>query len=776
MSPLPAFSHLFSLGTTFKPCCLTKPWVLNLALLGLLACSKSENDSLGPTVKPQIKPQVNLDSLLPPTRDSVALLRLLDSNKVPPENFKKICTWVGNRITELNISNLEFNYLTKEILYLDSLRYLNAQKCNLVRIPDSISKLQNLQVLLLGQNKLDSVVAGIQKLQNLEVLDLSQNRIKRIPNQLPLLPKLKHLRLSSNPLTQLDSVSWNSGTLKVLGLENAGLGPVLPDFHLLTALDTLILTGNAIKYLPKGFLQLPLMRTLHLDKNMLDSIPESISELKSLQYLSVVDNNIRSVNAGINKLDSLKILNLSDNQLTQWPTIGPFTSLRQLLISNNFFEFLPSLIGSNKNLEELLANNNRIIQLPYTVSDMSKLKILNIKDNNIITIPPSITGMPTLQNLFVDGNPSFCFTDSSTLPRLRSVLDVPAKACDDLSKYTRPYNTPSLVKGVLELGTRDNVTFTYKYAPLPNSPIYIHKSNDSLYQAQPIYTDARGQFSISLPFGTYFLSYYHYYSDTLYPTSACSQKFSLVNLNDTLSLKDIYLGSTGMGCANKIKYPAMAFKVKRPGKKDTTEQVLHVKTKKPTEYWPDYVFNHVIYSSCPPPKPYIDSSKFLNLEFYFFGGNKKPFLLDGKIDTTFSFITKVHGLNPEVSCNIPSVPLSNKLDDDGDGCYDEEIWDGLDNDGDGLIDEDVREGSYTGVTLQNLLDPVITGGDALTHEGGKITNFAATNFWVSGGEKIETRATIAQLKIMPRTKDSLILEPAINSIGGCWGLYRTVFK
>ena len=34
--------------------------------------------------------------------------------------------------------------------------------------------------------------------------------------------------------------------------------------------------------------------------------------------------------------------------------------------------------------------------------------------------------------------------------------------------------------------------------------------------------------------------------------------------------------------------------------------------------------------------------------------------------------------------------LQNRLDDDGDGCADEEILDGKDNDGDGLVDEDLR--------------------------------------------------------------------------------------
>ncbi|MCK9183384.1 MAG: hypothetical protein M0P13_10995 [Fibrobacteraceae bacterium] len=52
-----------------------------------------------------------------------------------------------------------------------------------------------------------------------------------------------------------------------------------------------------------------------------------------------------------------------------------------------------------------------------------------------------------------------------------------------------------------------------------------------------------------------------------------------------------------------------------------------------------------------------------------------------------SFVKDLIGSDSLFSYQPPAA-----LDEDGDGCVDEEVSDGLDNDGDGLIDEDVRSG------------------------------------------------------------------------------------
>ncbi len=59
--------------------------------------------------------------------------------------------------------------------------------------------------------------------------------------------------------------------------------------------------------------------------------------------------------------------------------------------------------------------------------------------------------------------------------------------------------------------------------------------------------------------------------------------------------------------------------------------------------------------------------------------------------------------------------LGDGIDNDGDGCVDEEILDGIDNDGDGLIDEDLRL-----VPLSRNSDSLVTfigiGADSLDHD------------------------------------------------------------
>jgi small GTP-binding protein len=86
-----------------------------------------------------------------------------------------------------------------EHLYLNfSFVYL----LSLSEIPDSITRLTNLQSLDLGNNRISEIPDLITRLTNLQSLDLRNNRISKIPDSITRLQKLTYLELVENPITE----------------------------------------------------------------------------------------------------------------------------------------------------------------------------------------------------------------------------------------------------------------------------------------------------------------------------------------------------------------------------------------------------------------------------------------------------------------------------------------------------------------------------------------------------------------------------------------------
>lgn len=84
-------------------------------------------------------------------------------------------------------------------------------------------------------------------------------------------------------------------------------------------------------------------------------------------------------------------------------------------------------------------------------------------------------------------------------------------------------------------------------------------------------------------------------------------------------------------------------------------------------------------------------------------------------------------LNKNLDRTDVFLKVGNYMDDDGDGCVDEEVWDGEDNDGDGEIDEDLRatntlvfRASWTERTVESLKIPAETPYETLDIDGNGI--------------------------------------------------------
>ncbi|WP_138206294.1 leucine-rich repeat domain-containing protein [Haloimpatiens lingqiaonensis] len=172
--------------------------------------------------------------------------------------------------------------------------------------------------------------------------------------------------------------------------------------HLGSGVTELRLSGNNIKYLPKGvFDGLTGLKKLSLTINGIVELPEGIFDnLTNLTELSLDQNHIKKVPRGIfDKLKNLKSLGFTENELMELPDgiFDNLTALEGLYLYNNKLESIPNGIGKLKQLKTLAVNNNKIEMVPEELSNLSNLTSLSLNNNLIKEIPENV--YKSLKNL-----------------------------------------------------------------------------------------------------------------------------------------------------------------------------------------------------------------------------------------------------------------------------------------------------------------------------------------------------------------------------------------
>ncbi|MGL1936437.1 MAG: hypothetical protein OCD01_15510 [Fibrobacterales bacterium] len=123
--------------------------------------------------------------------------------------------------------------------------------------------------------------------------------------------------------------------------------------------------------------------------------------------------------------------------------------------------------------------------------------------------------------------------------------------------------------------------------------------------------------------------------------------------------------------------------------------------------------------------------------------------------------------------------IQDQIDNDGDGCIDEEIRDDKDNDGDGYVDEDVRLIDFDLFDNdQNGSMDLLDGNEGIASADTSLTwlgyvydvdsNAVKTDFWGDSAlvKEFKIRAATDSLKEIP-------LETLQLYMGGCWNNYTT---
>jgi len=169
---------------------------------------------------------------------------------------------------------------------------LNLSRLKLTAIPDSLTRLANLQQLTLGENQITAIPESLAQLANLRELNLFRNQITTIPDSLAQLVNLQILFLTNNRITAIpDSLAQ------------------------LSNLRELYLGVNQITAIPDSLAQLANLRELKLFSNQISAIPDSLAQLANLQVLYLANNQITAIPDSLAQLAKLQELDLDINPL-----------------------------------------------------------------------------------------------------------------------------------------------------------------------------------------------------------------------------------------------------------------------------------------------------------------------------------------------------------------------------------------------------------------------------------------------------------------------------
>ncbi|KAK2404715.1 plant intracellular Ras-group-related LRR protein [Trifolium repens] len=186
--------------------------------------------------------------------------------------------WRSTGIVALRDSKLKT--FPDEIIDLErSVRTLDLTHPQIVDIPMEISKLINMQRMVLTDNLIERLPVNLGKLQSLKFVNLDGNRITSLPDELGHLVRLERLSISGNLLIYLPATIGRLRNVKSIGS--------------CFSLEELQVNDNLIEELPSSVCNLSHLKSLCLDNNNVKQIPLNLlKDCKALQNISLHGNPI----------------------------------------------------------------------------------------------------------------------------------------------------------------------------------------------------------------------------------------------------------------------------------------------------------------------------------------------------------------------------------------------------------------------------------------------------------------------------------------------------
>ncbi|CAL1533577.1 unnamed protein product [Lymnaea stagnalis] len=384
--------------------------------------------------------------------------------------------------------------------------------------------LQGLKVVKLGWNKLRALQDNIfTDASSVEHLDLSHNLLTAIPdNILAYLTRLQTLKLAHNHLSDLrlmprfqvpkdimhidlsynnftavrdnsfDIASeWSPRVQRTINLSFCRITNVsAQSFQKIPNLRSLDLSGNmgvtlaqlsamltnlrssSLAQLSLAYMGLSSvgslfteaqelsLKTLNISHNSIGDLPANVfANIPALRELDISHNNLPALTVGFTSLRNLRVLNISANALTsfQGGAVSSLGNLQTLVLSYNSLNSSGSVqLSSLVKLRHLIADHNRLssVVLPSNTSTLTRLEY-----------------------------------QSNNIERFHGVDDATSLEYVDLSDNKLESLTDSMFRGAKFLKvadfSRNKLTAIHDHAFLPQSPLFIDLSHNSLTRIGP---------------------------------------------------------------------------------------------------------------------------------------------------------------------------------------------------------------------------------------------------------------------------------------------------
>ncbi|MCL7043580.1 hypothetical protein MKW94_007411 [Papaver nudicaule] len=214
------------------------------------------------------------------------------SSKEGDSKASRIARWRSTGIVALRDSKLKI--FPNEILDMDRVvRTIDLTNNKIIDIPMGISRLINMQRLILADNLIERLPVNLGKLQSLKVLTLDGNQMTTLPDELGMLVRLERLSISRNLLTSLPDTIGSLRSLSLLNVSNNKLTSLPESIGSCFSMEELQANDNYIDELPSSVCNLVHLKSLCLDNNNVKQIPQNIlKDCKVLHNISLHDNPI----------------------------------------------------------------------------------------------------------------------------------------------------------------------------------------------------------------------------------------------------------------------------------------------------------------------------------------------------------------------------------------------------------------------------------------------------------------------------------------------------
>ena len=290
----------------------------------------------------------------------------------------KYVTYVPDTVSRFEVVMAEVHYL--DIPKDNKIEVLSLTNCGLDRIPPSIKYCKHLKRLNLERNQIRHLPKWLPSLDSIEEINLNFNKLNLKKRDIRRLSKVEDVLLAGNGIKSLPS---NVGCLRC---------------------ESLNLSKNQLRTVPKSFAELKQAKYLIFYDNKFESIPEELAGFKDLKHLDFYKNNIKEIPDFVGDMDNLQQLFLSFNQIEEIPdTLRNLKRLKYFYVHHNELHFLPEWITEMDSIERFGVGFNHLLDLP----DLSKMKSLHDFDcehNLLERFPWELVEKPEMEMIIVRDN------------------------------------------------------------------------------------------------------------------------------------------------------------------------------------------------------------------------------------------------------------------------------------------------------------------------------------------------------------------------------------